>query len=121
MMNRRLIRVAQVLRSELSRLLARDRALESALITITDIDVTPDLKQAFVYCSSLNQKMSDTKILDLLEGSRMEWQRELGSRIHIKHTPRLFFRIDAGQKRGDRVTAILNSLDEENKKRPPAA
>jgi len=117
-MNRRLIRVAQLLRSELSRLLSRERAMESALITITDIDVTPDLKQAFVYCSSLNQKMSDTRILELLENARMEWQRELGSRIKMKHTPRLYFRIDTGQKRGDRVTAILNSLDEEMKTKP---
>ena len=119
-MNRRLIRVAQVLRSELSRILTKDRALESALITITDIDVTPDLKQAFVYCSSLNQKMSEARLLDLLESSRMEWQRELGSRIHIKYTPRLFFRIDTGQKRGDRVTAILNSLDGEIPPESPA-
>jgi ribosome-binding factor A len=119
-MNRRLVRVSEVVRAELARLLARDRLLADALITFTSVEVTPDLRQAFVYFSSMNDEFQEDEILRLFEKVRHDWQTELGKRIEIKYTPRLIFRADSGQKRGDRIMELLNQLDTETEAAKPA-
>lgn len=111
MNNRRLVRVAEVLRSEISRLVSRERNLEDDLITITQIEVTPDLKQAFVYCTSLNKELTDEELLRKLNNAKSEWQREIGAKIKTKYTPRLTFRIDEGQRRGDKIIQLLDQLN----------
>ncbi len=111
MSNRRLIRVAEVLRSEISRLISRERNLEGDLITITGIEVSPDLKQAFVYCTSLNKNLADDVLLGKLNATKSEWQREIGAKIKTKYTPRLTFRIDEAQRRGDKIIQLLDQLN----------
>lgn len=113
--SRRLIRVAEVIRAEIGRLISRERGLEGALLTITSVDVTPDLKQAFVYCSSLSADFSSSKILALLEDARVGWQKIIGQKMKTKNTPRLAFRMDDAQKRGDRVLQILDEIIQEDK------
>ncbi|MFH1067059.1 MAG: 30S ribosome-binding factor RbfA [bacterium] len=116
MSSRRLIRVAEVIRAEIGRLIARERSLENALLTITSVNVSPDLKEAFVYCSSLNAKLSGHETLVLLERARVSWQSILGKKMKTKHTPRLSFRMDDAQKRGDRVLQILDEIVQEEEK-----
>jgi ribosome-binding factor A len=51
-----------MLREEISRLISREQSLDSFLITVTDVDLSPDLKQACVYFSSLNEKTPSSQI-----------------------------------------------------------
>lgn len=110
--SRRLVRVAQVIQAELGRMAGKERQLETALITFTAVDLTPDLKQAFVYWSSMAEDEPEEQLNALLHKLAIGWQRELGKRLHIKYTPRLTFRHDDGQQRGDRVIEILRGIDE---------
>jgi ribosome-binding factor A len=110
MSNRRLIRVAEVIRGEISRLASRERSLEGALITFTGVEVSPDLRHADVYVTSLNPQMSGEQLLANLERVRVSWQSQIGSKVKIKYTPRLSFHLDEAQQRGDRVMQILDSL-----------
>lgn len=111
MSSRRLVRVAEVLRDEISRLISRERLLEGMLLTVTQVDVTPDLKQAYVYCTSLNADVPAQEWLARLNNLHHAWQKTLGAKIQTKFTPRLFFRLDDAQQRGDRVMQILSTLD----------
>ena len=52
-MKHRLLRVNELLKRELSSLIAREITFENALVTINQVDVTSDLKTAHVYVSIL--------------------------------------------------------------------
>ena len=54
-MKHRLLRVNELLKRELSSLIAREITFENALVTINQVDVTPDLKSAHVYVSILGE------------------------------------------------------------------
>lgn len=122
MSNRRLTRLSGLLQSELSRMLSKERLLEDVVVTITSVDVTPDLRQAFVYVSQIGDRISPDDLLACLHKLAFEWQKEIAARMHIKYTPKLTFRFDDSLSRGDRVMEILRGLDEETgKPQPPGA
>lgn len=108
--SRRVVRVQQVVLEELGRLARRERALEQCLVTFTAVEVTPDLKQAFVYWSTLAEDVPVESLGETLAKLARGWQGELGKRLAMKYTPRLTFRFDEGQERGDRVMEILRQL-----------
>ena len=39
-----------------------------------------------------------------------EWQSEINKTLHIKYTPKLHFKFDEAQKRGDRILQIMSEL-----------
>ncbi|MEM9400561.1 MAG: 30S ribosome-binding factor RbfA [Verrucomicrobiota bacterium] len=111
MPTRRTVRVAETYKAELTRLLSRQKTLEDMLITVTHVNITPDLRQAFVYVSSLNKKLHDEEILASLNAIRKELQHDIAKRVVIKYTPKIAFRIDDAIERGDRVMDLLNDID----------
>jgi ribosome-binding factor A len=111
MATRRTIRISALIQAELGRLAAREESLEGSLLTFTSVEVSPDLRNAYVYVSSLNEALAPEKILSLLARVAREWQHEIGSRLKIKYTPRLNFRFDDNIKRGDRVMEIMRDLE----------
>jgi ribosome-binding factor A len=85
--------------------------LEGLLITISSIDLPPDMKQAFVYVSTLHPDLEQARALEILTRNRKAWQSSIGRRLGTKFTPQLIFRFDHAVERGDRVMEILNNLD----------
>lgn len=70
--SRRPFRVAEMLREEMATILAtemRDPRLKSPWVTITEIDVSPDLKNAKVYFSTLNSKADVVAMQAALQGA----------------------------------------------------
>jgi ribosome-binding factor A len=111
MPTRRTIRVAEVLRKELSALVTHSLDLEGMLITISSVELPPDMKQAYVYVSTLNPEVELGSALSILNRNRREWQSSIGRRLGLKFTPQLIFRFDGAIERGDRVMEILTKLD----------
>jgi ribosome-binding factor A len=111
MPTRRTIRVAEVLRKELSALMTHSLDLEGMLITISSVELPPDMKQAYVYVSTLNPEVELGSALSILNRNRREWQSSIGRRLGLKFTPQLIFRFDGAIERGDRVMEILTKLD----------
>lgn len=108
---KRTIRVAQLLKEELARLISREQSLDQALVTLTEVDLSPDFKQARIYFSSLNKSLHPDQVTDLLNRHARAWQQELGKRVHLKTIPRFSFECDQTLERGDRVLQILRELD----------
>jgi ribosome-binding factor A len=111
MSSRRTVRVCEAVRMELANLMQRERALEGIILTISSVDVTPDLKNAHVYLSALEHSLSPDAILTILNRRRYDWQSWIARRLQLKYTPKLFFRFDPSLERGDRVMQILNELE----------
>jgi ribosome-binding factor A len=113
MPTRRTVRVAEVLRKELSALMSQSLDLEGMLITISSVELPPDMKQAYIYVSTLNPEVELPHALKLLNRNRAAWQSTIGRRLGLKFTPQLNFRFDDAIERGDRVMKILTQLERE--------
>lgn len=98
--------VHEILANELEML--KDPRLE--LVTITGVETAPNLRKATVYFSCVDLDRSDDAAAALKSAGR-RLRRELGSKIRMKYTPELEFRLDAGVAGGARIDALLRRLD----------
>jgi ribosome-binding factor A len=114
MPTRRTVRVAEVLRKELASQMSQSLDLEGLLITISSVELPPDMKQAYIYVSTLNPEVDMAMALKLLNRNRVMWQGTIGRRLGLKFTPQLIFRFDAAIERGDRIMEILTELERKN-------
>src|SRR5216110_842356 len=108
-MKHRQLRVNELVKRELSAIVAREINFESVLVSINDVDVTPDLKSAHVFVSVLGSA-TGASVIDKLEAHRPALQAELSRHVVLKYTPHLIFHIDESIKRGARVLEILDDL-----------
>lgn len=110
MATRRTIRVSEIIRKELSQLILRTRTLEGHLVTISSVETSPDMRNAFVYISVLSPDGPSDKVMGELVKHRHIWQRAIGQHLRSKFTPALQFRFDKSIERGDRIMEILTDL-----------
>lgn len=111
MATRRTIRISEIIRKELSALIARTRSLEGQFVTISSVETSPDLRQAFVYVSVLETENSRDNVMAELVKHRHIWQGAIGRQLKTKFTPALQFRFDESIERGDRVMEILQEIE----------
>ena len=109
-MKHRLLRVNELIKRELSVLIAREITFENALVTVNQVDVTPDLKSAHVYVSVLGTE-GRPGAMNKLEANRATLQADLSRHVILKHTPHLIFHLDDSVERGARVIEILKEID----------
>jgi ribosome-binding factor A len=77
------------------------------LLTVTAVDITPDLSRATVYVTSL-----PPPALEALIEERAQLQRTIGRQVRMKRTPLLEFEPDPAVAHGQRVEEILRHLRE---------
>jgi ribosome-binding factor A len=109
-MKHRQLRVNELVKRELSSIIAREINFEGALVSINAVDVAPDLKSAQVFVSILGAGNSKS-VIDKLEANRPALQAALSRHVVLKYTPHLIFHLDESIKRGARVLEILDNLD----------
>ena len=109
-MKNRLVRVCEVLKREIGMIIRRELEFENTLVTVSDVDITPDLKQAHIFISALGTPAGRRKAMEALENHRVMFQTELSRRVQMKHTPHLNFRLDDAIERGTRVIDIMDEL-----------
>jgi ribosome-binding factor A len=79
-------------------------------VTVSGVDITPDLKQAHVFMGVIGNDNQRREAIETLTKSRAMLQSELAKRIVMKHTPHLNFKLDEALERGTRVISIMNEL-----------
>jgi ribosome-binding factor A len=109
-MKRRIERVCEVIKRELGPIIGRELTFSAPLVTVSGVDITPDLKQAHVFISAIGTGAQKRKAIETLEHHRVLLQAELAKRVVLKHTPHLHFRIDESIERGTRILGILDEL-----------
>jgi ribosome-binding factor A len=109
-MKLRQLRVNELVRRELSRIVARDISFEGALVTLNDVNVTPDLKNAHVFVSILGPATGES-VISKLEAHRPALQAELSRNVVLKYTPHLVFHLDDSIERGTRIIEILQKIE----------
>jgi len=109
--SRRSQRVADVVRAELSRLIlleAHDKDLH--LVTVTDVEMPPDLRSARVYFSCLGADEEREKAADALRRAAGYLRREVGQRCQLRYAPELHFIFDRSLERGARIEELLHQV-----------
>ena len=104
-------RVSDLIQSHLTDLLKRkvnDPRL--GLITITDVDVTPDAARADVHFSLLGGEDEQAEAQEGLNSAAGYLRRELGQRLRLRNTPELVFHYDPSLERGEHIASILDEL-----------
>ncbi len=109
-MKHRLLRVNEIVKRELSTIITRDMRFTDVLVTVNDVDVTPDLRNAHVFVSVLG-KGNHKAVITELDDNRTALQAELSKHVVLKYTPHLNFHLDESIERGSRVFQILQEIE----------
>ena len=108
-MSNRTLRVNELIQRELSDILRKRYQSEAVALTITEVDVAPDLRDGRVYVSVTGDAELAKEKMRWLKQISQELRFELGRRIVLKYMPRLTYALDTSTERGNRV---LQALDE---------
>lgn len=107
----RVLKVGERVRHILSELLARqevhDETVSAANISVTEVRMSPDLRNASVYVKPLLGKGED-EIIKALRQNTAFLQREVAKRLGLKFAPKLRFRADESFEEADRIERLLN-------------
>lgn len=114
-------RIGEQIREELSRLL-RDELGDPrvGLVSLTRVQVAPDLSTASVYWSPLQVDADEEAVERLragLESAAGFLRRRLAAELSLRRTPELLFRHDRSIEEGTRTLALLRELEREREER----
>jgi ribosome-binding factor A len=122
MPSRRIERINHLLRQEIADLLARevkDATLSESLISITDVETSPDLRLAKVYFSVYGDEAQIEAAGAHLNRASGFLHHNLKERLDLRHTPHLEFVLDRSLQRGDRIMRLMRTIEEEREHREP--
>lgn len=108
-MSRRLDRVNELLRREIGTILQKDYEWNGKLVTVAEVEVTQDLKEAKVWISVLGGAAQN--VMEKLNKHHGEIQKKVMKRVVLKTTPVLSFRHDASAVRGVEIVNLLDEVD----------
>ncbi len=110
--SQRQLRVGEMLRGALSEILTRgdirDPALQGAIITVSEVRVSPDLLNAIIYVVPLGHPDPDS-IVEALTRAKKYVRGELARSVNMKFMPDLTFSADTTFDYAESVANILNS------------
>jgi ribosome-binding factor A len=108
----RQLRVGELIRHTLAEILQRgevhDPKLESTVVTVPEVRMTPDLRLATIFVIPLGGKDGQT-IVDAFERNRRYLRGEIAHRVNLRYAPDLRFRLDPSFAEGDRIDALLRT------------
>ena len=112
--SQRQLRVGEVIRRALSEILARgdvhDPDLARVSVTVAEVRVSPDLRQATAFVMPLGG-VNTAEVVRALGRNRVELRRLVTDRIDLRFSPELAFRPDTRFDQMDRTRDILRSPD----------
>lgn len=110
--SQRQLRVGELLRHALAEILQRgevhDPVLDGVVVTVPEVRMTPDLKQATVFVMPLGGKDADA-VVAAFERNKRFLRGEIAHRVALRYAPELHFRLDTSFEEGARVDALLRS------------
>ena len=117
----RTLRLNELLQRELSALLHEEHQTEAVAITVTSVDVSPDLKGCRVFVAVTGGEKLVEDRLRWLRRQAAALRTTLSRRIVLKHLPALTFVPDTTTARGNRILAVLDEIVAREKITPVAA
>lgn len=111
-MPHRIERINQLIRQEISDLLRheiKDPRL-SKFIAVTEVAISPDLRQARVYISFISSQQEKQAALDALAGASNFLRREMARKLRLRRIPELSFHWDDSIERGTHIMDLIDQV-----------
>jgi len=113
---KRATRVADQIRAEVADILMRrTKDPRVGFVTVTDVELTNDLRLARIYVATLPEDPHGADALAGLAHAVGFIRAELGRRLRLRYTPELIFQRDLSGPRGDRILTLLDQVERQAK------
>ena len=110
-MSKRVLRVNKLIKEELGRIILQEIEFpKKNLATITRVEVSPNLIQAFVYVSCLGEEKE--MALKILERNVYGLQKRLDKKLKIRPIPKIIFKIERETEKAARIEELLEKIKE---------
>lgn len=104
-------RVASLIKEEIGTIVTREYAgTEYGFITVTDVQMTPDLKIAKIYFSIFGSPEKQAKTMAMLLEQRQHLRGEVAHRVRLKFSPALQFYHDTTMDEADKINRLLSKI-----------
>jgi len=107
-------RVSELIKEEVSRII-REKVSDPRIgfLSVTGVDLSPDLKNAKIFISVLGGKQEKDKTFEGLKSATPFIRGQLGQALELRFVPEIHFVHDKSIERGSRVLAIMSKLERE--------
>jgi ribosome-binding factor A len=82
----------------------------SKLVSVTEVTLSPDLKHAKIFVSTLGTEMNKEDLLAGFNNASGFLRKELASHLKLQYTPQLSFHYDDSIERGARLLKLIGEL-----------
>ncbi|MFI5253035.1 MAG: 30S ribosome-binding factor RbfA [Bacteroidota bacterium] len=108
-------RVASLIREEIGMFFTREyRDNSYGLITVTDVQMTPDLRIAKIFVSILGEEKKKNETLVMLNEQKSHIRGFIGSNVRLKFTPSIQFYLDDTLDRVEKINQLIKKTHAEN-------
>ena len=110
-------RMAQDMKREIIAIIGemKDPRVNGGLLTVTRLDVTPDLDQAKVYISVMGREGGPEPVVKALNKASGHVRTEVSRRMHIRKAPEFRFVADDGAKYAAHINELIAGLEREER------
>jgi ribosome-binding factor A len=112
-------RVADLIREVVADVILHElRDPRIGVVTVTEVRLPSDLKDARVFVSCLGDAEARETAVDALNHAAPFLRRALGRRVRLKYVPQLTFVADMTLDRGERLESLLREIRDERPEEP---
>ncbi len=108
----RQLRVGELVRHALAEMLVRgdihDPVIETHMLTVPEVRMSPDLRLATIYVTPLGGR-DEEEVLAALENNKRYMRGEISRRVNLKFAPEIRFRIDERFDEAERIGKLLRT------------
>ena len=111
MSSRRVLKAAEAIREVVGMAILADlKDPRIQNVTVTHVEVSPDMRQAKVYVSVMGDEKAQQLSLHGLQSSAGYLQQKIAKRIDTRYTPRIMFELDMGVKKSIAIARLLEDV-----------
>lgn len=104
-------RVAELVQRELAVLIPKYlQDKDTGLVTVSNVDVSPDLKNAKIFITSIGNTIEHDQVAARLNDHVGQFRHDLSRSLILRSVPRLHFAFDHALERANRLTTLIDSL-----------
>jgi ribosome-binding factor A len=118
-MSNRTLRVNELVQREISDILRKNYQSESVAITVTEVRVSPDLRDARVFVSIVGSPELAEQKLKWLRSKAGPIREEVSRRIVLKYLPKFEYVLDHSAVRSARIMQVLDEIEHPKPKETP--
>lgn len=112
----RIEKLQELIKQEMGKMLLKElKDPRIGFVTVTDVEMTGDLREAKIYVSVMGGEEQVKSSLEGLNSALGFIRREIGHRIRLRFTPEISFALDTSLDYGDHIQKLLLQVEGENK------